>query len=865
VIAQALAIVVTSGLAGYSAPQTRTKTTSPMDFLGFEVCQDYHLANYTQLVSYWRKLEKETDRVKLVSIGKTEEGRDQMMAIISSRDNLRRLETIRKTSQRIARAKDFKDDNEFREIAKTAKTVIWIDGGLHANETLGAQQLIETAYQLASRTDDENERILKDSVILLVHANPDGMDLVSDWYMRRKEPKERSLANIPVLYEKYAGHDNNRDSYQMNLAETRNMNQVLYNDWHPQVVYNHHQSSPAGTIMYVPPFRNPFNYHVDPFVNNGTDLVGTHILNRLIGRGLGGTVSRDGASFSAWWNGGLRTTTYFHNMIGILTETWGSPNPSPLPFVTERQVPTTDSPKPIDVREWHLKDSLEYEVEANYAILDYASRFRDRLLFNVYRSARNSIERGSKDNWTRYPARIRSLGADALKKPELRDARYYVIPPDQPDPSATLEFIRILQGGGVEVLRAHQSVPEIPGGSFVIRCDQAFRPHILDMFEPQDHPNDLQYPGGPPKPPYDNAGYTPAYTMGVKFNRILDERTDIKFPTHVGPVVRDDHSRWLLMPFTMNEAYKAANVLASANLPISVVPGGFLIERDGRANGALSKAGIILDQYNLSGDRSPDAREAKPYRMPRIALLDVYGGSMPSGWMRWLFDKFAYKYDVVFPPQLDAGKLRDKYDVLVLPSGLMPGADARRREDSNPIDSDPTIPDVFKGRWGFISAEKTIPAIQEFVEAGGHVVALGSSASGIAKRMNLPVEDALVDPKTGQRYKSSEFYIPGSVLRLKVEMHTLSRGVLSDLDVLYDSSPVFRVKPGADAFATFASETPLRSGWALGQEKLKGTCAFVDVSVGKGKVVLYGPEVNFRGQTHASFKLIFNALDRAVN
>lgn len=848
-----LFVVSTSALAG---------VTTPKQFFGFDICDDYQLANYQQLTAYWQKLAKESGRIKLVSIGKTEEGREQWMAMISDPKNLRNADKIRRTAHQIAKA-EFKSESDFWKTAKDAKTVVWIDGGLHANETLGAQQLIETAYQLVSREDDENKRILKDSLILLVHANPDGMDLVSDWYMRRKEPKERSLGNIPVLYQKYAGHDNNRDFYQMNLAETRNMNRILYREWFPQIVYNHHQSSPAGTIMYIPPFRNPFNYHVDPLVNNATDLVGTHMQHRLLGLGLGGTVSRDGASFSAWWNGGLRTTTYFHNMVGILTETWGSPNPGKLPWVTERQVPTTDSPKPIDIRQWHLKDSLKYEVEANYAILDYASRYRDRILYQVYRSALNSIERGSKDNWTRYPSRIRGIGEEALSKPELRDARYYVIPPAQPDASATQRFIELLTNSGVEVSVAMKALPGVPSGSIIVRAAQPYRPHVLDMFEPQDHPNDLQYPGGPPKPPYDNAGYTPAYTMGVRFDRILDARPDI------------DQNIALWTPNTLsqtitgsvqisrqhNDAFKWVNLAFKSGLDVVGNAQGFVVSgREDRLK-AWQNLNPRGQSVLSSRNRDRDFEDAKPISKARIGLVDRFGGSMPSGWFRWLLDDFSYDYQVLFPPQIEKGNLRDSYDAIIVPSGLI-SATAPKNEPKNPVDDDPTVPSIYKGRWGSTSTDTVIAKLKEFAEQGGHLLVVGTSSLNFAKRAGLPVESSL-EGTDGKPLKSSEFYIPGSVLRLQLTPHELTNGMMPDLDVLFDDSPALKPLAGV-TFGTYA-EKPLRSGWALGQEKLNGSAAFADVAVGKGRVVLYGPEVNFRGQTHASFKLIFNALERASN
>lgn len=853
-----LTVVAFLALAGMGAADL----TSPKAFLGHDVCEDYQLANYKQLVAYWRKLETESKRIRVVSIGKTEEGRDQFMAIVSDPANLRNLETHRRNSERLAKPRDL-TETDARALAAKAKPVVWIDGGLHATEVLGAQQLIEQTYQLLRRDDEENRRILKDVVILLVHANPDGMDLVSDWYMRKPDPKTRSLANLPVLYQKYAGHDNNRDFYASNLAETRNMNRVLYAEWFPQIVYNHHQSAPAGTIMYIPPFRNPYNYHVDPLVQIGTDLVGVHMHKRLIAEDLGGTVMREGASFSAWWNGGLRTTTYFHNMVGILTETWGSPSPTRVPFNKDRQIPTTDLPKPVDVREWRLKDSLQYEIEANYAILDYASRYRERLLFDTYRAARNSIARGSRDHWTRYPARITELGDKALSDPALRDARLYVLPSDQPDFATAIKFVEKLRVTGVEVHRLTRTAEGFPAGSFVVRCDQPFRPHVLDMFEPQDHPNDFQYPGGPPIRPYDNAGYTLAYQMGVVFRRVLDP-LDLPLEPVTGlpyakPSVQGG-ARALVGRAEQNDSFAMANRAYSLGLSVKRDADGSWIAEGNEQQVKELAAAVTSGAFDV---RSTPFEGGTPVQQPRIGLWDRYGGSMESGWLRYTLEQFAFDFAVVYAPDLDAGDLRSRFDVLVLPSGAIPAGGRGGAPERPTVDE--TIPETLRRRMGAVTADRTIPKLREFVEQGGRLLAIGSSALNVARLLELPVENALVEPDDSGRTRplpNTRFYIPGSVLRVRLAPGALTRGMGDEADVMFDGSPSFRVREGSDAMvaAWYDADKPLRSGWAWGQEVLKGTAAVVSVPMGKGSVVLYGPEVAFRGQPHGTFKLLFNGL-----
>src|SRR6266404_5996719 len=328
------------------AIQAQTRITSPKEQFGFNIGDDYVLANYTQYVDYLKKLDAESDRMTVEEIGTSSEGRPIYLAIITSPENLKNLARYKEISQRLAHAEGLTEE-QARSFAAEGKAVVWIDGGIHATEVLGAQQLIENLYQLVSRTDPETMRFLNDVIVLNCLVNPDGMELVSDWYMREPEPAKRSTDNIPRLYNKYAGHDDNRDFYMTALSESEAINRVLYRDWFPQIVYNHHQTGPAGAVMFSPPFRDPFNYYLDPLVITLLDEVGAAMHSRFVMEGKPGVTSRSGATYSTWWNGGLRTSPYFHNQIGLLTETIGNPTPVDIPFVAAQVLPKTDQPLPI--------------------------------------------------------------------------------------------------------------------------------------------------------------------------------------------------------------------------------------------------------------------------------------------------------------------------------------------------------------------------------------------------------------------------------------------------------------------------------------------------------------------------------------
>jgi hypothetical protein len=276
--------------------------TSPKQHFGFAIGDNYKLATYTQTEAYFKKIASVSDRVSMVNMGQTEEGRSQYMMIVSSPENIKNLIRYKEIARKLARAEDISDD-QARKMSLEGKAVVWIDGGLHATETVGTHQLIETLWQLVSRNDPETLKILDEVIILLVHANPDGQELVSNWYMSNPDSLKRSYSQLPRLYQKYVGHDNNRDFYMMNMKETQNLSKQLYIEWMPQIIYNHHQSGPAGSVVAGPPYRDPFNYLFNPLVITGIDAVGAAMVSRLNLEGKPGYTERGGSQFSTWYNG----------------------------------------------------------------------------------------------------------------------------------------------------------------------------------------------------------------------------------------------------------------------------------------------------------------------------------------------------------------------------------------------------------------------------------------------------------------------------------------------------------------------------------------------------------------------------------
>ncbi len=897
------------------------KPTSPRDHFGFAIGDDYHLATYTQTEAYFKKLAAESNRVRLVDMGRTEEGRTQWMLVISSPKNLGKIARYQEIARTLARAENL-TDAQARQLAAEGKAVVWIDGGLHANETVGAHQLIETAWQLASANDPEVRRILDDVIVLCAHANPDGQELVSNWYMREPATEKRTLTTAPRLYQKYIGHDNNRDFYLSSQAESTNINRQLYLEWFPQVVYNHHQPGPAGTVMFVPPFRDPFNYNYDPLVVVGVQTLGTAIQSRFLEEGKPGATSRSGANYSTWFNGSLRTTTYFHNMIGLLTEIIGSPTPLRIPFIARRQLPTNDITAPVAPQEWHFRQSIDYSLSANRAVLDYASRHREVLLFNIYQMGRNSIARGNRDAWTVRPSRLEEIqrlasgepGAntseegndydepagtanqritpkfyDQLHKAEWRDPRGFILSADQPDFPTAVKFVNALVKNGIAVHRATADFQighrRYPAGSYVIKCAQAFRPHILDMFEPQDHPNDFKYPGGPPNKPYDTTGYTLAFQMGVQFDRILDvfegpfERLpygQLQRPPARGIPSNNANAGYWVSPRHNDTAILVNRLLKAGVSPArlkdsptepSFGAGAVYVPGVPVSRPIVERAANELGLDVRPAESVPNVSEAEMLRPVRIALWDRFGGSMPSGWMRWLLEQFEFPFTVIYSAEIDAGNLREKYDAIIFPSGAIPAPGGRTPPTLRPRN----LPQEYEGWIGRLTTEKSIPPLRAFLQAGGTIAAIGSS-SNLAYQLKLPVHNSLSEPTAEGNLRplsEEKFYMPGSVLTARIDnQDRMAWGMAESADVFFERSAVFQFEAGAatqglKAIAWYESATPLRSGWGWGQKYLKNGIAVARAPVGSGKLYLFGSEVAFRGQTHGTFKLLFNALQLA--
>ncbi len=532
---------------------------------------------------------------------------------------------------------------------------------------------------------------------------------------------------------------------------------------------------------------------------------------------------------------------------------------------------------------------------------------------------KTSIQAGSRDYWTITPERInaissayekdqknkktadstikRSRGNEGIlplkyydilfKDLAQRDPRGYIIPAGQPDYPTAVKFINALIRSGISVSRATTDFKaegvSYPAGSYIVKTNQAFRPHILDMFEPQDYPNDFLYPGGPPVPPYDITGWTPAFTMGFKYTRVLNAFDgpfevipygEIQSPP--GDFNLASGATGYILDSRCDNSFTAVNNLISSGIAVyriknpSAIPvigqGSFFIPSGQKAKSILEKAALRLGLKVISVNKNPSLSvKLSPLR---VAIWDMYGGSISAGWLRWIMEQHDFTFGTIYPKEINSGDLKKKYDVIIFVSGAIPALATSEQGAPRDTTKLSDIPSEYRSRWGKISADTSVLALRKFMEAGGTVITIGKSTS-LAYHLKLDVSDALVEMNKGNLtpLPSEKFYIPGSVLRVKIDTTLLScQGMESSADVIFDSSPVFRIRPEAVnkmtilPIAWFGSDPPLRSGWAWGQQYLKDGIAAFEAKVGSGKLYAFGPEITFRSQTYSTFKLIFNLL-----
>ncbi|HEV7396334.1 MAG TPA: M14 family metallopeptidase [Pyrinomonadaceae bacterium] len=788
---------------------------SPAQVLGFTPGDERTIADWRQITDYFGRLDKASDRVSVQMIGETTLKRPIIVAIISAKENILALDKYREIQRRLSDPRLVKNDQERDRLIADGKVVVTISCSIHSTEIVASQMSMQLAYELATAQDASTREILQNTILLLIpSANPDGVDIVAKWYRKTlgtpfegKEP--------PELYHHYAGHDDNRDWFMLNLKESKAITNLLWQQWFPEIVYDVHQQGSNGSRFFVPPFYDPPNPRIAPLLLRQVGLLGHKIAADLEAGNYRGVLTN--AVYDTWWHGGFRTAPYFHNSVGILTEA-ASARLMSASTVTKDQLarsstrglrsavePATNFPNPWPGGTWRPRDIMNLEMGAARSVLLLAARYRASYLQNYF-----------------------ELGAKGVNEPtEAEEPIAYLIPAGQGRDEAVAKMVGTLVEQGVEVFRLERELHatygpealqrtnsageklgtyrtlvshtggfhEVPAGSYMVFVSQPQRTNVQSLFEPQIYPNRLNALGEAERP-YDVTGWTMPLQMGVDAPAVMT----------IQEAVSD---RRLTQVHTENDARK--------DLALALATEG--------------KSPVI-----------------NPVREPvRVAIYKSWTANMDEGWTRFVFDTFNVPYSSINDADVRQGQLSSRFEVVLLPSQR-----AREITDGNAAGSYPAE---------FVGGISTSGAgnLKRFVEDGGTLICFDASCEFAIKQFNLPLRNVL------ENVKSTDFYCPGSIVSLTLDpAQPLARGLGQSASAYFINSSAFEsTGPGVRIAARYDKENVLKSGWLLGEDKLRGRIALAEVDVGKGRVILFGFRPQHRGQTWGTFQFIWNAIARA--
>jgi hypothetical protein len=873
---------------------------TPESVLGHKPGDDFYLATYDESLAYFQKLAASTDKLKLVRVGKTTRGLDWYVAYISSAKNLAELDKYKDTAKRLALVKGL-SDTDAHALARTGKAIVHIDGGLHATEVAGAQHTIQLAYNLVTKTDAETTNIL-DNVILVLwfSINPDGQNQVATWY-RSNLGTAYEVSPVPGLWQEYIGHDNNRDGYMNNMVESQTITKAVL-DYYPQVFYNHHQTAPFPARIWIPPFAEPISANPHPLMWRWVNKFGTSMAAYLDEHDMPGAMHR--GRFDDWYPGFVDHVNSFRNTVSFLTETalyrYATPH-----FYTVDEFPRDKQDLKAEVFYsspwrggwWRLRDATNYMLGASMAVLDTAAKSREELLYNRYQA-----------------------GRDVIKRFQTDPPYAYVIPHEQRDLPTAAILVEKLLINGIEV---HQATRDFKvngsmckSGDWVVLMDQPFASLVKELFEPQHYP-DLRPAGAaagggggggrggggrgaaaPPTPaptpaatsgapaaapattaaapvaapaggggrggggrgaagaaapansmgssfetPYDVTGWTLPMQMGVNVVMVVepvesDARAALKKIDRVTPIVGKIEGSGPMFAFSHNSnaAMKSVNDILNAGGTVSFGKSEIF---------AGGNAGTILKNNGVDAKSVNDSPAAIGVKKIRVGLYEPWAGNIDEGWTKWILEQFHFPFTVLHNDDVQAGHLRSKFDSIVIAEmatrqivdGMQPG----------------TVPGRYAGGIG----DEGVEALREFVEQGGTLVTLGNASQFAIDRLELPVTNVVAG------LRSDQFFCSGAILRTDVKEHPVTAGLPAQADILFERNEVFDTKPGfrGTVLASYIEHrNPLRSGYLIGADRIEGKAAALDVVLGQGHVILIGFRTQWRGQSHGTYKFLFNAM-----
>ncbi len=894
------AVLLTTALL---ATATAQQITPPEKFFGFQLGADRKMARWDKIVEYFYLMEKESGgRMKVINMGPTSEGNPFLMAIITSPANMGKLDRLKEINGKLSDSRGI-SEAEIRRLAAEARPIVVQSMSMHATEIGGAQMAPELVYDELSRKDEEAQRILDNVVSIVVPCfNPDGEIMVTDWYRKNVDtPYEGS--NPPWLYQKYAGHDNNRDAFMTNIPDSQYMAKILFTEWKPEAYVDHHGMGPYGARIFLPPYAEPVRPMADPLIWRELSWYGAHMAYKEEEQNLSGVFNM--GEYSGWGHFGFHWITPFHNIAGMLTESAAAQLATPLYLHPEqlqggvRNLPKYEEetvfPNPWRGGWWHLRDIVERQKVSAWATLDLAARNKDTVLWNAYLKGKRQTERG------------------AAGKPGA-----YVIPAAQHDPLTAQLMINKLLVQGIEIKQAAKPFSLPSGmtygtGSFVVSMAQPKMGLIRYLLARTFFPDNdwTRDKDGSPIRPYDMSTDTMFEYMGVRVDPVDDAfEADLRIltgPLHPAGTVSKGAAGYSFNS-AMNESFHAVNQLLAKGVAVRRVtkpspglkPGDFVIPTAPEATLTAIAKETGVDFRPLQAAPNEGIHDV---RKLRIGMYQRYGGgNIDEGWTRWVLEHFAFPYVSILDADIKKGDLNSRFDVIIFPedstatitgetAGTSSGATAPRgrggpggaqgRSAEGAPDGAPAAPAAPGGGRGAGGGEggggfglippppeyrtgigaAGVTALREFVEKGGTLVTLGGASNFAIERFGLSIRNAVAGKST------KEFWCPGSTLKIKVDnTNPVAFGMPQDaLAVYLMGNPAFILTPTAhneryEIVAHYADRNLLESGWLVGEDTLARTGGVVAAHVGVGKIVLIGFRTQHRAQTYGTFKFLFNTL-----
>ena len=820
---------------------------SPEQFLGFKPGSDRNLAGYGQIKAYFQQLSLESPRVKTVTLGKTTQGNDLFLAVISAAENLNELEKYTAITRQLAQAEI--DPAAAEQLAANGKAIVVVTCNIHATEIASTQMAMELGYLLASAKSADIRDIL-DNVILVLFpsVNPDGQIMEVDWYNKTKGT-EYEGTGVPWLYHWYAGHDDNRDWFKVSLKETALIVHEIYQKWFPQVLVDEHQMGSSGDRLFVPPYQDPPTPGIHPLVWRTINLIGSRIAYDLEKSDLKGVASR--GEFTGWWIGSLDDTTWFHNIPGILFEGASVRLATPI-YIEPEEVESAESfrneervfsPNPWKGGWWRLADLVTYDLQATLSVLNTAVRQKKELLYNTYQIARENIARGESE------------------------APYaFIVPRQQHDPATADRFIQILLKSNIRVFQlthpARVGDTMFDKRSYVVPLAQPYRAFVKNIFENQHYPDIRKNLKAEPELPYDMAGWTLPMGMGVRsaavnepLKALLEPVSMAQFQNRPFP---EELEEFIILDSSYNNSFRAAFELLGKGKTVyrnrehpDFTPGSFLVMKSEALD--ILKAIHSEAPLQLASRKEIPLQQFRRLRPFKAGLYQNWGHNMSEGWLRYVFDEYKVPYETVHPQDVAKKNFAARFDLLVFA-----GASESEIENGKPPKKwekwETPAPPEFSGGIG----EKGEKLLKAMVKNGKILVFMDDSCNYAINKFKMPVTNIMED--------NDKVTCPGSYLRVEVKNTELTAGMEKTAAVFFRSSPTFETavpRSAKDSRFTplvFPERDLLISGWLEGENELARKSLLVDYRQDKGRIILIGPDIIHRTHGEGTYKIMFNSL-----